>query len=48
MGEGPYNAELAAMRERGAGLVHEGGHLGYSPGSRVQSWAALRPSSVTG
>ena len=33
------------MRERGAGLVHEGGQLGYVPGSRAQSWAAL-PSAV--
>jgi hypothetical protein len=31
------------MRERGAGLVHEGGRLDYVPGSRVQCWAQLRP-----
>jgi hypothetical protein len=31
------------MRERGAGLVHEGGQLTYGPpGGRVQSWALLR------
>jgi hypothetical protein len=42
MEEGPYDPELAAMLERGAGLVHEGGQLGYVPGSRVQCWALLR------
>jgi hypothetical protein len=31
------------MRERGAGLVHEGGQLTYGPpGGRVQCWALLR------
>ena len=34
------------MRERGAGLVHEGGQLGYVPGSRAQSWAALRSAAM--
>ena len=45
VGEGRYNPELAAMRERGAGLVHEGGLLGYVPGSRSQSWAAWRSAA---
>jgi hypothetical protein len=42
VGENPYDPELASMRERGVGLVHEGGHLDYVPGSRVQCWALLR------
>ncbi len=42
MGKVPYDPELAAMRERGTGLVHEGGQLDYVPGSRVQCWAQLR------
>ena len=41
MGEVPYDPELAAMHERGAGLLHEGGQLDYVPGSRVQYWAQL-------
>jgi hypothetical protein len=43
--EGPYDPELAAMRELGIGFVHEGGELSYGPpGGREQSWAALRPA----
>ena len=42
VGGRPYNPELAVMRERGAGLVHEGSRLDYVPGSRVQCWALLR------
>lgn len=42
MGQVPYDPELAALRERGTGLVHEGGQLDYIPGSRVQCWAQLR------
>ena len=41
MGEA-HDPELAATRERGAGLVHEGGRLEYVPGSRVQCRALLR------
>lgn len=40
--EEPYNLELTALRERGNGLVHEGGRLDYAAGSREQDWAALR------
>jgi hypothetical protein len=40
--EEPYNLEIAATRERRDGLVHEGGRLDYTPGTREQSWAALR------
>lgn len=42
MTEVPYDPELAIMRERGDGLVHEGGHLDYIPGTREECWAALR------
>ena len=42
MTEVPYDPEIAALRERGHGFVHEGGRLGYVPGSREQYWAALR------
>jgi hypothetical protein len=45
VGEGTYNRELAAMRERGIGFVHEGGQLSYgAPGGREQFWAALPPA----
>ena len=40
MREEPF--ELAAERDHGDGLVHEGGRLDYSPGTREQCWAALR------
>lgn len=34
--------ELAAERDHRDGLVHEGGRLDYSPGTREQCWVALR------
>jgi hypothetical protein len=42
MREEPYGLEFAAMRDLGDGLVHEGGHLDYSTGTREASWVALR------
>jgi hypothetical protein len=40
--EKPHELELAAMPAWEGGLVHEGGHLEYLPGSREECWAALR------
>lgn len=42
MREEPRERELGATRESAGGLVHEGGHLAYTPGTREQCWAALR------